>query len=77
MAFGAPSFTKCILLSSVTWEFYIPNFIPTGQQAQKVQIEYHTFSMQLYYIQYLTPTSYVIQNIPVKNLSCLMLTVLI
>lgn len=77
MAFGAPSFTKCILLNSIMWEFYIPNFIPTGQQAQKVQIEYCTFSMQLYYIQFLTPTCYVIQNIPVKNLSCLILTVLI
>ena len=73
MAFGAPGFTKCVLLNSIMWEFYIPNFIPTGQQAQKVQIEYCTFSMQLY----LTPTCYVIQNIPVKNLSSLILTVLI
>jgi len=77
MAFGAPSFTKCILLNSVMWEFYILNFIPLGQQAKKVQTEYCKFSMQLYYIQYLTPTCYVIRTIPVKNLSCLILTVLI
>jgi len=32
MAFGAPSFAKCILLNSIMWEFYIPNFIPPGQQ---------------------------------------------
>ena len=76
-AFGAPSFTKCILLNSIMWEFYISNSIPSGQQAQKIQTEYCTFSMQPYYIQYLTPTCYVIGNIPVKNLSCLILTVLI
>jgi hypothetical protein len=33
MAFGTPSLTKCVLLNSITWEFYIPNFIPPGQQA--------------------------------------------
>lgn len=32
-AFGAPSFTKCILLNSIMWEFYISNSIPSGQQA--------------------------------------------
>lgn len=33
MAFGAPSFTKCILLNIIMWGFSMLNFIQTGQQA--------------------------------------------